>query len=299
MARTGDKIRTPTHTYTITTKLGSGSYGTVYSATDQHNRNYAIKMSKGVGDRQLKNEHHIYARIKEDSDRTSAVGVPRVYDYFYHHSQPTLIMDLLGSSVKSKARARGGRLSVKSCLMAGCQLVARLEHIHEAGFLHRDIKPDNILTGRKGHHSRRLYVVDLGLAKQYRESCGCHYEYEKGKFAGTIRYAGVNALRGIRASRKDDLEALGYSLVELLRGALPWKRACENEEDECKEIICAWKTGMTARELGEGFPGMEQFMAYVRRLGFDDRPKYSYLTRCFEGGLSSIGERNDGDFDWV
>ena len=68
-------------------------------------------------------------------------------------------------------------------------------------------------------------MIDFGLAKKYRfDETGLHILYEQEqKFAGSLRYCSANSHLGITTSRRDDLESLIYTLVDLGTGTLPWK----------------------------------------------------------------------------
>lgn len=67
-------------------------------------------------------------------------------------------------------------------------------------------------------------MIDLGLAKRYKDpKTGLHIKPKENRnMAGTIRYASINNHLGYEQSRRDDLEAIGYVLVFLFKGRLPW-----------------------------------------------------------------------------
>ncbi len=77
-----------------------------------------------------------------------------------------MLMDLLGSSLEDLFVSNGKKLSLKTVLQVGQQMLDRIEILHEKNILHRDIKPDNFLMGI-GKQSHIVYAVDLGLSKKY------------------------------------------------------------------------------------------------------------------------------------
>ena len=77
-------------------------------------------------------------------------------------------MESLGPSLFKLKEHCGGTLSLKSTLMVGIQLLRALRCIHEAGFVHRDLKPQNVTIGL-GSNSTKMYLIDFGLAKRYRD----------------------------------------------------------------------------------------------------------------------------------
>jgi casein kinase 1 alpha len=74
------------------------------------------------------------------------------------------------------------------------QMIGRIEYVHNKNFIHRDIKPDNFLMGI-GRHCNKLFLIDFGLAKKYRDNrTRQHIPYREDKnLTGTARYASINA----------------------------------------------------------------------------------------------------------
>ena len=80
----------------------------------------------------------------------------------------------------------------------------RIESLHKAGFIHRDIKPNNFVMGLPGSSNHdTVYMIDFGLSKAYRDS-KTHIHYPKGppskSLTGTARYASINSHHGMSKS---------------------------------------------------------------------------------------------------
>ena len=91
--------------------------------------------------------------------------------------------------------------------------------MHSAGYVHCDVKPDNIVCTREGHAT----LIDFGLSHKYVESSGEHMEFiQAPKFKGTYHFCSKNALERVRQTRRDDLESLFYTLMRLCNVKMPW-----------------------------------------------------------------------------
>ncbi len=104
-----------------------------------------------------------------------------------------------------------------------------LEYIHAQGYVHNDIKAQNLLLGHGRQAENDVYLVDFGLVSKYLRD-GVHLEYKpdaRKAHDGTIEYTSRDAHIGAHA-RRSDLEILGYNLVHWISGELPWMDVLAN-----------------------------------------------------------------------
>jgi serine/threonine protein kinase len=128
-----------------------------------------------------------------------------------------------------------------------------LLHRYNLNNLFRDVKPENFLIG-PSRDVETIYIIDYGLAKAYRyHRTGKHLVYRDDKgVTGTIRFTSVNVHKGIESSRRDDLEAVMYSLIYLYYGYLPWETTEDQKfksREELSEYIRAKKEAHAPFEL--------------------------------------------------
>lgn len=206
--------------FKLVRKLGAGSFGEVYCGIQiADGEEVAIKLEPDMGSQsQLLFESRVYKQMQ------GGVGIPRLRWYGQDQDHNVLVIERLGLSLEDLFDVCGRRFSLKTTLQLADQMITRLEYFHSRSYIHRDIKPDNYIMGL-GSHSNRVYLIDYGLSKRYRDGhTHRHIKYIQGKsLTGTARYASLNASMGGEQSRRDDLESVGFVMVYFIHGALPWQ----------------------------------------------------------------------------
>jgi len=283
--------------YMMGNKFGSGAFGEIYMATNtQTNEVLAMKTEDS------KSKHaQLLFEAKVLKALQGGVGVPTLFWFGQEFSSNIMIMSLLGPSLEDLFNLCNRKFSLKTVLMLADQMIGRVEYVHSRNYIHRDIKPDNFLIGL-GKRSNIVYVVDFGLAKKYRDSkTHQHIPYRENKnLTGTARYASINAHLGIEQSRRDDLEAIGYVLIYLVKGYLPWQGIKANNKQEKYHKIMEKKMTTPVEILCKGLPiEFSTYLNYCRTLKFEDKPDYSYLRKMFKELFIREGYELDYMYDWT
>ena len=187
---------------------------------------------------------------------------------------------------------------LKTVLSLGMQMIRRIECIHNENIIHRDIKPDNFVMGKKGEKKENLlYIIDFGLSKLYKKN-NTHILCESNRApVGTYNFLSLHVHEGYTPSRRDDLESIGYTLVYLLYGQLPWMKKTSSSKEFIKNEreIFKIKQKTNLWEL-KYIPGeLIIFIQYCRNLSFDERPNYQYLRML----LANLFKLNDYAIDNV
>ncbi|XP_032222109.1 casein kinase I isoform X3 [Nematostella vectensis] len=286
--------------YRLVRKIGSGSFGDIYLCVHTENgEEKAVKLeSQKARHPQLLYESKLYKILAGGS------GIPAIRHFSQENDYNVLVMDLLGPSLEDLFNFCNRKFNMKTVLMLADQMIARIEYVHNKNFIHRDIKPDNFLMGI-GRHCNKLYLIDFGLAKKYRDSrTKQHISYREDKnLTGTARYASINAHLGIEQSRRDDMESLGYVLMYFNRSNLPWQGLKVDKAATKKqkyEKISEKKMSTPVEVLCKGFPAeFSMYLNYCKGLRFEEAPDYMYLRQLFRILFRTLNHQYDYIFDWT
>ncbi|MES1902932.1 MAG: hypothetical protein MHPSP_002201, partial [Paramarteilia canceri] len=168
---------------------------------------------------------------------------------------------------------------------AATQLISALGYVHYQGYVHRDIKPNNVLVTQVDERPYiHLQLTDFGLARRYIDPDGsirkCRKDGEV-PFRGTKLYCTINDLKRNEHGRYDDLESLFYSIIYLsYKSKLPWKG---NEETN---TLINLRQNLKLRKISDKQDiyfdhVLESFGRNVKGKQYTDKPKYDKLLKEF------------------
>ncbi len=196
--------------YRVERELGRGGMASVYLAHDEElGRSVAVKVLPP----HLAADDVFRARFVREArlaGRLSHPNIVRVYDAGEAEGRPFIVMEYVpGSSL-----AEAGRLEADRVVALGVQACAGLQHAHESGLVHRDVKPANLLVRDDGV----LKIVDFGIARAAEST----RHTQAGTLLGTAAYLAPEQLAGRDATPASDVYSLGAVLYELLTGRTPY-----------------------------------------------------------------------------
>ncbi|KAF9231410.1 casein kinase 1, epsilon [Melanogaster broomeanus] len=201
--------------YRVGEKLGTGSYSVVYHSQDiLTGKQFAIKLEHCDNTR-ISYLEDKYAILHELQDGTIP-GLPRPIWLGREGIYRAMVLERLGPSLHNFF------LYLPYVAKIGIQLITRLEYVHSHNFIHRDVKPHNILMG-VGDSWDTFFLIDFGIAQKYCDpSSHIHILMQENlSFVGTPAFASLNSHRGLQLGRRDDIESLVYLLIFLHHGSLP------------------------------------------------------------------------------
>ena len=304
--------------FVLLTKIGHGSFGEIILSYSLKEKTEVILKKelkkKNQKSSPLHTELKAYQTLLDISNTTDITGlkpilqleiqgIPKFYGFGDKENYYYLIQEFLGPNLSQLINYCGKKKFTLGtvCLLA-MQMLNRIEYMHKRHYLHRDIKPENFCIGNE-ENTNTLYLIDYGLAKRFKDNkTNQHIPYrEKRFFVGTPRYASINDHLGLELSRRDDLISIGYNLIYLLKGGLPWQGM--KGKDKANKLAQK-KIQIPNDVLCNGLPNeFLHYLNYCKNLKFEERPDYKYLKGLFGGLLGLVIsnfnlKRNEIIFDW-
>jgi serine/threonine-protein kinase len=201
--------------YRLEERVAGGGMGEVWRATDLLlQRTVAVKLLREA----LAEDPVVSERFRREALLAAQLSHPNmagVYDYVQDEGRTGIVMEFVEGETLAERIARKGRLSVAESVRVGTSLLSALRAAHQAGIVHRDVKPGNVMLTESGD----VKVTDFGIAR----STSDHTLTEAGMVIGTAHYLAPEQVSGKAATPASDLYSVGAVMYEMLAGKRPFE----------------------------------------------------------------------------
>jgi len=201
--------------YEILEMIGMGGMANVYKAYDVlEDRYVAIKILRD----EFLSDPELLRRFKNESKAIAVLSHPnivKVYDVSFNEKFQSIVMEYINGITLKEYIEQQGVVKWKEAVHFVTQILLALQHAHEKGIVHRDIKPQNIMLLTDGS----IRVMDFGIARFTSSETRTMTD----KAIGSVHYISPEQARGERTDEKTDIYSVGVMLYEMLTGKLPFE----------------------------------------------------------------------------
>ena len=207
--------------YEILGQLGEGGMATVFHAKHRGSgEEVAIKLiraSQGASEKMIQ----LFAREASILSKMNHPRIVRCLEFGFHEQQPFLVMELIKTvDLLKLLSTQQAEIRLKTSCWITSRILQALAYAHEQKFVHRDVKPGNILAYRE-QHRLQVKLSDFGLAKCY-EHAGFSAMTDEVSMRGTIAYMSPEQVRSSKtAGPPADIFSAGACLYRMLLGQMP------------------------------------------------------------------------------
>ncbi len=260
--------------YEIREIVGEGGMARVYKAFDnQENRMVAIKILK---EEFLSNDEFL-RRFKNESKAIAMLSHPNivnVYDVSFGDLIQYIVMEYIEGITLKEYIENQGSLRWKDAVHFAMQILKGLQHAHDKGIVHRDVKPQNIMVLADG----TIKVTDFGIARFSRSDQRTITD----KAIGSVHYISPEQARGEKTDEKADIYSVGVMLYEMLTGKLPFQA----ESAVSVAIMQLQRDPQRPTEINASIPaGLEQITMHAMQKSQDRRYQSASEMLCDLGNF--------------
>uniref|UniRef100_A0AC34FQA8 Protein kinase domain-containing protein n=1 Tax=Panagrolaimus sp. ES5 TaxID=591445 RepID=A0AC34FQA8_9BILA len=295
-----DTVETKTNKYEVVQKIGSGYFGAVFLVKNERGELFAMKVALKEGIPGLKLDY----KIIHKAESITSPHFCSLIDQGKKHGRFNFIVMTKGEKDAKKLLMENEKLSLGTAVALSQQILLGLNDLHGMGYLHRDIKAENIIVCIEGKH-QTAKLVDFGLStklEQFEDEVVAvqeepiHVPY----FIGNLKTASLAALNYLKQSRKDDLESFTYVMLELFGIQLPWAGNADIcEVRQLKERLHLDNDDLYRNQLFAGLPQeLHTIFRYVVALDYCETPDYEYIGKLLQSILKTAKVAQKFSVDW-
>ena len=250
--------------YEIVSFINSGNFGNIYKVKYK-NKVYAIKESINLAP--LKYETYVCNELR------NIKNITKIYDFFIFNNKYFLVMDYYNKNLYDfKEKNINSSNYYNTIISIIKKTITIINYIHDAEYLHRDIKPLNICLNT----SNEPFLIDFGISKKYIEN-RVHIDCKQIKtIIGSYAFCSINIENLLEPSRRDDIESIFYVLIFCLL-----KKEKEQELLNIKYNIKLLKNFILIDDINI-FNNIEKIYNYIRKMSFKQKPNYIYLIELLD-----------------
>ena len=200
--------------YEIKELVGSGGMADIYKAYDSiEEKDVAVKILK----EEFASDDDFLRRFRNESKAITLLSHPnivKIYDVGFTEKIQFIVMEYIDGITLTEYIEREGVIKWKDAVHFTLQILRALQHAHDKGIVHRDVKPQNVMLLQDG----TIKVMDFGIARFARENGRTLSD----KTIGSVHYISPEQARGEHIDERSDVYSVGVMLYEMLTGRKPY-----------------------------------------------------------------------------
>lgn len=255
--------------YEITELIGVGGMADVYKANDLlENRVVAVKILKN----EFADNEDFVRRFRNESKAIAVLSHPnivKVFDVGFSDKLQFIVMEYIDGITLKEFMEQQGALKWKDTVHFIIQILKALQHAHDRGIVHRDIKPQNIMLFPDG----QIKVMDFGIARFAREEGKTISD----KAIGSVHYISPEQARGDITDEKSDIYSVGVMMYEMLTGVKPF----DADNPVTVALMHMQNEPKMPREINDSIPeGLEEIV--VRAMQKEPSKRYQSASEMIK-----------------
>ncbi len=255
--------------YEITELIGVGGMADVYKATDVlEDRTVAVKILKN----EFADNEDFVRRFRNESKAIAVLSHPnivKIFDVGFTDKIQFIVMEYIDGITLKEFMEQQGVLKWKDTVHFIIQILRALQHAHDRGIVHRDIKPQNIMLFPDG----TIKVMDFGIARFAREEGKTISD----KAIGSVHYISPEQARGDVTDEKSDIYSVGVMMYEMLTGVKPF----DADNPVSVALMHMQNEPRQLREINDSIPeGLEEIV--IRAMQKDASKRYQSASEMIK-----------------
>ena len=249
--------------YLLVEQIGVGGMAIVYRAIDRNTgHNVAVKVLKPEFNR----DAEFVSRFQREAEAASKMihhNIVNLLDVGMDGENRFLIMEHVHGMTLKEVIQEKGRISAPTAVQIAIRILSALQHAHQNGIIHRDIKPQNILMNANGH----VKVADFGIARMANSST-----LTKGdSVMGSVHYFSPEQAQGQGCDVTSDIYSVGVTLYEMLTGRVPF-------DGDSPVAIAMQHLHARPEDIHRFAPDVPDAICHVCYKALEKNPAYRYAS---------------------